>query len=75
MNKEERTRDRDNVERWARAERVDFENEAERAKAKLMNVDRREQQITDRMGSRAVFLLSTARNRYLRDPKYGCIIY
>ena len=33
-------RDRDTVERWAEAEGVDLEGEAERAKEKLRNVDR-----------------------------------
>lgn len=32
--------DRDTIERWARAEGADLDNEAERAKAKLRNVDR-----------------------------------
>jgi hypothetical protein len=34
-----RARDRDTVNRWARAEGTDLETEAERAKAKLRNVD------------------------------------
>jgi hypothetical protein len=37
----QRTRDRDTIERWAKAEGADLENEAERAKAKLRSVDRR----------------------------------
>ena len=32
--------DRDTVERWAKAEGADLENEAQRAKQKLRNVDR-----------------------------------
>ena len=35
-----RKRDRDAIERWAEAEGVDLEGEAERAREKLRNVDR-----------------------------------
>ena len=36
----EQTRDRDAIERWARAGSVDLENEAQEAKQKCRNVDR-----------------------------------
>jgi hypothetical protein len=39
-NEEQRVRDRDAIERWARAEGADLENESERAKTKLRNVNR-----------------------------------
>jgi len=40
MGEAQRTRDRDTIERWAEAEGVGLENEAQKAKQKLMNVDR-----------------------------------
>jgi hypothetical protein len=39
-NCERREGDRDTIERWARAEGTDLENEAQKAKQKLRNVDR-----------------------------------
>ena len=38
--KDRRQHDRDTIERWAEAEGVDLEGEAEQAKEKLRNVDR-----------------------------------
>jgi hypothetical protein len=40
MDEEQWDRDRDTIQRWTKAEVADLENEAERAKAKLRNVDR-----------------------------------
>jgi len=46
----QRSRDRDTVKRWAEAAGTDLENEAQRAKQKLRNVDRVRQEINDRGG-------------------------
>jgi hypothetical protein len=39
-----RARDRDTIERWARARGMDLDTEAERAKAKLRSVDQAQPQ-------------------------------
>ena len=50
-----RMQDRDTIERWAEAEGVDLEGEAERARTTLRNVERARSQIADAMGTPGLF--------------------
>jgi len=51
----EQAHDRDIIDRWAEAEGVDMEGEAERAREKLRTVDRAREETTDDMGTPRVF--------------------